>query len=300
MKRINLKNIKIILMSFIAILLILQLGCVSMVRAGLGMGKPVIEEMMTKFYDFQSAEVAKQGVPGLALTLSTLVELRPNDPYYVNLAAMLFTAWGLMYDQDDPKWSSHLMLIGQSYSLRAIKLCDDDIKKALEKDGKHLSDLKKEMLEADKDIVQPIFWYMCSTGLYMFQNMDNPYVMMKMADVTTCLDVVMQRDPNVFFGMPRIMDAVVAAVGGPLLGSTVEQAQKKFDDIFKQTDNKILIVHAMYAQFFAVTAVDEELFDKTIDYILTTPNDVLPNGQLINDMAKMRARWLKEHKSNFF
>jgi len=45
---------------------------------------------------------------------------------------------------------------------------------------------------------------------------------------------------------------------------------------------------------------DEALFDKTIDFVLKTPANVMPEMQLANDISKRKALWLKNNKNKFF
>ena len=47
-------------------------------------------------------------------------------------------------------------------------------------------------------------------------------------------------------------------------------------------------------------ALDEPLFDKTLEYALKTPAESLPEARLANSIAKKKAEWLKANKDKFW
>jgi hypothetical protein len=55
-----------------------------------------------------------------------------------------------------------------------------------------------------------------------------------------------------------------------------------------------------YAKFYAIKTLDEELFDRLIDKVVTTPLDVLPEYRLLNVMAKEKAKDLLSKKVDIF
>jgi len=61
-----------------------------------------------------------------------------------------------------------------------------------------------------------------------------------------------------------------------------------------------LLAHVFYARYYATGVYDEALFDKTIDFVLKTPANVMPEMQLANDISKRKALWLKNNKNKFF
>jgi hypothetical protein len=89
-------------------------------------------------------------------------------------------------------------------------------------------------------------------------------------------------------------------MGGALMGTTPEKANEMFKEAFAKTNNTMLLGYWIYAQFYAVTIMDEKLFDETCKYVMDTPSSALKGGRLINEIAKLKVKKLMADKSKYF
>lgn len=272
------------------------LGCATIERKGVDLATPVLNDAVDKLFTFQSVNVATEGLPGNVLLISALCEFSPNNHKLLALASMAYGAYGLLIEEENPEYATEIYTIGADYGLRAIKASNKKIKTALEK-GEFVFDQAKNLTKKD---VPGAFWFAMDLGLNSMLNMSYPVALTRLSDVNTVMDKIYELDDSYFFYAPHLYKGAYNALAGPMLSGGLPVAKKEFDFIFEKTDNNFLLAHAFFARFYATSAMDEALFDKTIDHILKTPDDAMHEARLANGIAKKKAGWYKAHKEDFF
>ena len=281
----------------VVIVVLFFTSCLSLTRTGLKHGGPIYDELVKSMMDLPNVQVAIDGLPGMALLISALVSLTPDDAKLNGLAAMAYMAWGLVVEDTNKSYAMELYGIGENYGLHGFKCLDDDIKEGMEKNGKSVYDFLDKMNKDNMDIV---FYYMMNKALKLFGDMDSPYIMAEMGDLMGVIERIGKIDPSYFFYCPALFNATIGAMAGPLLGKPVEQADQMFKDAFAKTNNAMLLGYWLYARFYAVTIMDEKLFDDTCKYVMDTPSSALKGGRLINEIAKLKVKKLIAEKSKYF
>ena len=279
-----------------SLLLTAALGCATVERKGVNLATPILQDAVDNLLTYQSVNVAEEGLPGNVLLISALCEFSPNNHKLLALASMAYGAYGLLIEEENPEYATEIYTIGADYGLRSIKSSNKKVKTALEKGGfvfDQAASLKK------KD-VPGAFWFAMDLGLKIMLNMSDPVALTKLSDVNTVMEKIYELDDSYFFYAPHLYKGAYNALAGPMLSGGLPVAKKEFDIIFEKTDNKFLLAHAFFARFYATAAMDEALFDKTVDYILKTPDDAMHEARLANGIAKKKARWYKAHREDFF
>jgi hypothetical protein len=282
--------------SLLGVFFMLAAGCSVVERQGVNAGAPLLKDLVDKVMTLESASLAEEGLPGQLLLISALVEFSPKNDQLLAVACQGYTSYGLIVELEDPGYADELYGLAQDYGLRALRYRNVAVDEGLT-EGKHLVDLNKELTKGD---VFQAFWYAMASGLKTMLNLSDPYALTALGDVNSVMDRIVELDETFFYYSPHLFRAAYYALSGPMLGGGPEKAQKEFGYVFEKTQNKFLLAHAFYAQFYAAGIIDETLFDKTINYILSTPSDVLPKARLANEIAKKKALWLKAHKDRFF
>lgn len=281
---------------FVSAFLSLTAGCAFVERQGVNTATPFLKDTVDKIMMLDSASLASEGLPGQLLLISAMAEFSPKNDELLALACQGYTSYGLILELEDPEYADELYGIAQDYGLKALRYNNVAIDEGLT-EGKHLVDLTKELTKGD---TYHAFWYAMAAGLKTMLNLSDPYALTALGDVNGIMDRVLELDESFFFYSPHLFRATYYAMSGPMLGGGPKKAQKEFGYVFEKTQNRFLLAHAFYAQYYAAGMVDEALFDKTLDYILKTPNGVLPEARLANDIAKKKAAWLKAHKGLYF
>lgn len=128
----------------------------------------------------------------------------------------------------------------------------------------------------------------------------DPKALFDISNILTIMKMVRALDDKYFYGGPRLFFALYYAGLPALMGGGPEKAKKEFEEVFKITEGKFLLAKAFYAKFYAALIKDEELFDKIIEEVLSTPSDIDPDLTLMNEIAKRKARLFRDKKSELF
>jgi hypothetical protein len=281
---------------FLVMIGMLGFGCSFMERHGVNTATPMLKGVVDNLMKLESAELAKEGLPGQILLISALTEFSPKNSQLLALASQAYASYGLVVEWNDPGYAIELYDIGKKYGLRALCSNNRAFEKGLKK-GEHVSDLVEKITKKD---VPAAFWYGLNGGLRVILEMDSPYVLAGLGDITKIFERIIVLDDAYFYYSPHLFQGAYYAISGPMLGGGLEKAQKEFDAAFKKNQNTFLLAHVFYARYYAALALDEALFDKTVEYVLKTPTNVLPEARLANAIAKQKAEWLKANKGRFF
>ena len=280
-------------------LLVLSFSCAScsfIEKHGVNLAVPVLKGTVDNIMTLESANLAKEGLPGQLILISALVEFSPNNDQLLALASQAYASYGLAVEWENPEYAIELYEIGKNYGLKALKHNNTDIYDGL-KEGKHLADLAGEITVDD---VPAACWYGLNAGLQIILEMEDPYVLIGLGDVTKVFERILALKDDYFYYVAHLFQGSYYIIAGIIGGGGPERAKEEFDAAFEKTDNNFLLAHTFYARYYAVSMLNEGLFDKMIEYVLNTPNNVLPDARLVNDIAKKKAFWLKEHKNLFF
>jgi len=85
-----------------------------------------------------------------------------------------------------------------------------------------------------KKDVPAAFWYGLNGGLRVILEMDSPYVLTGLGDITKIFERIIVLDDSYFYYSPHLFQGAYYAISGPMLGGGLEKAQKEFDAAFKK------------------------------------------------------------------
>ena len=83
-----------------------------------------------------------------------------------------------------------------------------------------------------------------------------------------------------------------------MLGGSPEKAKEHFERAIEISDGKFLMAKVYYAQYYAVTTLNEELFDELLQNVENAPTDIMPGYELMTSIAKRKAKDLMAKKDD--
>jgi hypothetical protein len=294
----RLKNIRdVVLIKGIFFVLIASgtLGCA---RVGVNMvGAPMVSNMVDRITDTRSARLVKDGLAGQVLSTTAITEMSPNNFRLLKECALLYCVYGLFIEDEDPEYAKELYSIGKEYGLRALKQ-DSKFKEGLE-GGKRISELVDDL---GKKYAEALCWTGLNGGLWLILNLDDPAVLMKMADIIAVVKRSIALDPSYFYGVGEIFIGAYYALvpsfldpaGGP------ENSKKMFQEARSISDGKFLLVDLFEARFLATSMNDRDLFKKRLEDVLSADSGELKGAYLINDLSKIKAKYYLSHQDELF
>ncbi|MBW1989575.1 MAG: hypothetical protein JRI97_08520 [Deltaproteobacteria bacterium] len=284
-----------VLLSLVALLAV---GCASTTRSGIkSVGSPVVDTFVEKLMDSKSAELLKDGMAGNLIMLTGMAELAPENRLGLQQCAMLYASYGMMVEDEDPEYAKVLYAIGKDYGLRALKT-NRAFRIGLAQ-GKKIPELVDELGE---EYAAAMCWTGLNIGLLILHQMEDPMALMALPDSVSLIQKSVEYDPDYYHGVGKAyLGAYYAMVPEFLgLGGGPEASAKMFEEARRITGGKFLMVDVFEARYLATYMDDAEKFDRLLNRVMTTPNEVLPGGTAMNDLAKMKAKYYLSIKDQLF
>ncbi len=266
-------------------------------RVGICILDTTILDLVDKIMDTKSGTMVQNGLAGDILLITGITELSPKNYKLLAQCALLYGAYGLFIEDENPELASELYTIGKSYGVRALCL-NKKFRKGYE-NGDKIPALVKYV---DEDYIEAVTWTALNHGLYLILNMDDPMVLINMPDVVALAERSTELQEDYFYGVGMLVMAAYYSIVPEFLGlgGGPESALKTFDKAATFSDGNLLLVDVFKARFYAPVIKDSDLFDSLLEDVLKTDSSVLKGGALLNELAKIKAKYYLEHKDDFF
>ena len=111
---------------------------------------------------------------------------------------------------------------------------------------------------------------------------------------------VLELDETFYFGGAHIYFGVLNGARAPTLGGDFKKSAQHFDRAREITDNKLLIVDLIQAQYLSRQMNDRNDFHQRLTKIINAPDDLYPEAALINNIAKKKAKQLIRYEDKWF
>ncbi len=277
-----------------AVCLALSLGCA---KVGVQISGPMVTGIMEKVVDTGSARLAKDGLAGQVLLLTALADLSPDNFRLLKECAFAYCSYGLFVEDEDPEYAKELYNIGKDYGLKVLKQ-NNRFKKELQ-EGKKIYELVGQL---GKRYAEALCWAGLNGGLLLTLNLDDPESLMEMADIIAMVKRSIELDEKYYYGVCKIFLGAYYAMIPPFLDKEggPENAGKMFEEARKHSGGKFLLIDLFEAKFLATTIDDEELFEKRLNHILSSPSEEPQGVRLINELAKKKARFYLDRQEDWF
>ncbi|MFZ5570739.1 MAG: TRAP transporter TatT component family protein [Thermodesulfobacteriota bacterium] len=259
--------------------------------------KPMRESVKAAVNKSTDTGLVRDGMPASLLQMDGFIEMAPDNQELLVAAAESYSGYAFAFvEETDPKRAANLNLKARGYALRALADNEDFIQ-ALDKP---LDDFTPTLAAFEKEDV-PALFYAANTWLkYISFNLDNPELLMDIPKVEAMMFRIEELDDQFMYGSIHAMLGAYYAARSKTLGGQPELAKAHFDKAFEISGNKYLVFHFLYARFYAVQLQDQALFEKTLQQIIDAPPGLMPEKNLVNEIAREKARKLIAQADEFF
>ncbi len=272
-------------------------GCTTMYKTGINMSGPWVTQLLDNIKDSGSARLVKEGISSQVILVTALTEMSPDNIRFLRECSFLYCSYAMFIEDDDPEFAKELYTIGQDYGMRALKQ-NRKFRKGLE-EGKPIAELVGFL---GKKYAPALCWTALNGGFRLILNLDDPMVMFEMADIVAMAKRSTELDETYFYGASMVFMAsyygmIPEFVG---LGGGPKASSKAFKEAREISDGKFLLADLFEARFLAVTINDKKLFKEKLKTVLDGDSKALEGGQLLNELAKMKARIYLEKQEKYF
>ncbi len=237
------------------------------------------------------------GPPGLLTLAGIFSEVSPDNYTLAWSCSQLSVATAAYNEMFRPVYARDLAWQGYRFGMRSL-MTHRKFREAVESG----MPVEKAVNLLPKKYVEGLTWTAMSLAFHMMMNIDDVLTITYAPEVNNMIKRAIELDGTYFHGMPYALDAVFNAMASQMvLGCGLGPAQESYSKSKEISGGKLILVDALYAQFYAIALRDHELFHKLLNDVLKAPDDILEyEGFYLTTLAKGRAKWLLEHEDQIF
>lgn len=248
-------------------------------------------------YEETDLKLAEQALASNIILLEGMVKGDPGNTKLIVLTAQALAGYALGFAEDStPKRA-------QVFYLRARDLGFTILKKntgfAQALDGAP-EDLQKILSKFRQKDVPLLFWTGFAWAGWINLSLNDPQAFADLPKVQIIMQRVLELDESYFHGATHLFFGSVWGMKPKILGGDPEKAKEHFEKNLQLTGEKFLLSYVYYAKYYALKTLDEDLFNRLLNKVLLAPDDVLPGYQLLNMIAKEKAKDLLNRKDELF
>ncbi|MBF0118353.1 MAG: hypothetical protein HQK79_05915 [Desulfobacterales bacterium] len=239
-------------------------------------------------------ELLRDAIPASLLAIDVMLEASPDNKKLLITASEAYFGYSFAFvENKNPERARKLYKKAKGYAERAIIKKADFSKISIDQLESNLKKLKKE------DV--PALFQLANSWIGLINlSTTNIEALADIPKVIGIIERMLELNPDYYFGSPHVLMAGYYSARSKALGGNPEKAKYHFDKAFEISKSKSLLFHLFYAKYYAVQIQDKELFIKTLKYIIAAPDDLLPEMNFLNAIAKQKAKGLLENADEYF
>jgi len=285
-----------ILLTLLIVLSFSQPACLPSQRARVGMAALLLEDVSKAAYKQSDLRTIREGMPAYLMLIDGMIEEWPDNAQLLLAAAQAYSSFGSLLEGDkDKEYVKLLAGKARDYALRS--LAQQGFKDPLKGPS---DDFKKDVQATSKKDVHFIFWTAACWANWIMLNLDSVEAMAELPRVELLIRRAQELDEAYYYGGPDIFLGVWYASRPAVAGGDLKKAQQYFLRALALGKGKFLMAYVYYADNYARHALDKELFVSTLNKVLETPADIVPDLTLVNTIAKKKAKDLLSHVDEYF
>jgi hypothetical protein len=280
----------------LAVVLLGTSGC-STSRMTVNMMTPVLQNTVDVALRSEDTQLVRDALPTSLLLLEGMIETNPKNRDIAVLASMLYFAYGFAFvEEEDPARASELYDRGRELGWQAL---DRPETAAAIREGS-FAEVEAALEELRERDAEALLWVCGNWGMWIELNLGRPAAVADFARLMPLVERVAELDDTLFWGMPRILLGAMHASRPVMLGGDPERARKEFDRAFEVSSRNLLLAQVFFAKTYCVQTFDQDAFESSLREVLEAPAGQLPDGELLNQIARLQADVLLERSEEIF
>jgi hypothetical protein len=229
--------------------------------------------------------------------IDALIKGDPKNNQLLLLGSQGYSSYALGFVEDvSPERARVFYTRGRDYALRILK---QNKKFAAARNGT-VDEFTAELEMFSDDYIPAVFWGASAWGSLIKLDFNNPEIMIDLPKVLAMMDFVIKYDSTYYNGFAFAFYGSIDAITPKMLGGKPDRAKQYFERCLAINGGKFLLTYVFYAQYYAVGIADQELFESLLKKVEEAPNDILPEQNLANMIAKQKAKALLGRTSELF
>ncbi len=272
------------------LLLLLCSGCTAVIV------NPLLDPLTLSLQKQTDLDLLQEGAPSLLLLLDGLIA---NDPYNDRLLMTAVKANGgyatVLHEHGRIERAENMSIKARDYGISLIGRLQglDNIR------AKTLPEVEKALGRVSAAEVGHLFWGAYGWAIWIQYQEGAPAAMADLPVVEKIMLRVLELDESYYFGGAHIFLGSYYGSRPQVLGGRPEASRQHFEKALALNDRKFLLTQVAYAETYARTIFDRDLYLKLLREVLQYP---LTDSEMAasNKLAKMMAENLVARIDEFF
>ena len=261
-------------------------------------GKPFRDKIKAAAKKNNDLELFRKAMPASIVQLEGFLEFAPDDVDLLVSAAEANQGYAFAFVEDkDKARAARQYYKARNFALGALEQ-NEEFKKALDQTTEVFAQALNSL---DKEDVPALFF--ASASWLSWINVSDEAsvgVLMGLPKVECMIDRMLVLDETFNYGGPHALMGSLFAARPINVGGQPEEAKFHFHEAFEISESKYLLWQFFYAKYYAVQIQDRELFVTTLENIISAPEDLLPEENIPNEIARQKAKDLLAKVDEYF
>ncbi len=241
--------------------------------------------------------VVKEGTPAYIMLVDGLIEAYPNNKDLLIAGCQAYSSYASSFIPDnEPGKAEPLYRQAKEYGFRALSSRADFSAAA----SGNLDDFKTFLSRYRRKDVPELFWTASAWASWVACKPGDVNAMGDLPALEALMRRILELDDSFYHGSPHLLMAVFLAAKPAVMGGDPARAKQHFERAFSLGGGRLLISRVYYAQYYLRAVGDRDLFRATLEEVLNTPADQVPELTLANTIAREKARRLLDNMEVYF
>ncbi|MGD2187479.1 MAG: TRAP transporter TatT component family protein [Desulfobacterales bacterium] len=277
-------------------ILTIPAACIPNKQMTVGSAATLLEDVAKSSYKQSDLRVIREGMPAYLMLIDGMVEGVPDNERLLITAAQAYASFASAFiENEDKDYAIALYKRAKEYALQSLQI--RGLKNPV---SIPFNEFKTELNDLGKDDVPYMFWTGTCWGSWIRLNLGSMAALAELPRVEALMKRVLALDEQFYYGGPHLFMGIWFASRPKIAGGNLTTAQLHFQKALEFSQNKFLMTHVYYADQYARKAFDKQLFISTLEKVLATPADRIPELTLLNTVAHKKAKKMLEQVDEYF
>ncbi|MEZ5064998.1 MAG: TRAP transporter TatT component family protein [bacterium] len=282
------------LLPFVALALIPAGGC-STSKLAVSAMTPVLQNTVDAALRSDDPRLVGDALPTSLLLLDGMMETDRGNREIVRLSSMLHFAYAFAW-VEEPERASRYYARGRDLGWRALGRPEVQVAVT----AGPLKELPAALAKLKQDDAESLVWIAANWAQWIELHLEDTSAVADISRLMPLTDRLVELDETIFWGMPRILAGALQASRPITLGGNPDRARAEFDRALEISDRNLLLAQVFEAKTLAVQTFDGESFQSSLREVLEAAPGQLPEAELLNRIARIKAEELLARYEDIF
>ena len=271
-------------------------ACIPNKQMTVGSAATLLEDIAASANKQSDLRVIREGMPAYLMLIDGMLEAVPNNARLLITAAQAYASFASAFIEDtDRDYARSLFAKAKNYALRAL-----EIRGLTEPMSKPFDSFENAVNKLGQDDVAYMFWAGTCWGSWIRLNLNSMAAVAELPRVETLMKRVLVLDEQFYYGGPHLFMGIWFATRPKIAGGNLEKARYHFSKALAFSQEAFLMTRVYYASHYARKTFDKQLFKSSLETVLGTPVDKIPQLTLLNTVAHQKAKAMLVQVDDFF